>query len=161
MAKKSSSGSRIDLMLSASDKGVSRTTGVGGVLASLFRKMLLDLGINGQKWGHLMYRTVTENQTDAQNNRRDQTSMRGNLTKEFGKPQMTWKVFCKAMRFLRFTKFEIAIKAYHEDGKTSIHSTTVDFGSKNPQRLEHVPHLDQEKLSPDTDEDQDDEADDE
>ena len=56
--------------------------------------------------------------------------MRGNLTKEFSRPQMTWKVFCKGLRFLQIVKIELVVKAYHENGKTSLHSTHVDLGRR-------------------------------
>lgn len=117
-------------ILSSPDKGVTRTSGANGVLARMFRKMLYDLNITNAKWGSLMYDFITDIRNGVPNNKKDQTSMRGNLTKEFSRPQMTWKVFCKALRFMQITRIELAIKAYHENGKTSVHSTEVDFGSR-------------------------------
>lgn len=120
----------ISKILAATDKGVNRTSGANGVLARLFRQMLLDLGISHSKWSTLMYDFITDVKNGVPNNKKDQTSMRGNLTKEFARPQMTWKVFCKAMRFLQICNIEIVIKARHLNGSTSLHSTSVDFGRR-------------------------------
>jgi hypothetical protein len=93
--------------------------------------MLLDKSIRLPRFGALLEAYVLNPKNHVPNNRKDQISARGNLTKEFSRPQMTWKVFCKALRFLNIIKIEITIKAYDGTGKISFHSTTVDFGNKN------------------------------
>jgi hypothetical protein len=91
--------------------------------------MLQNMNINGSQWGALMADFIQDSRNGVPDNRKDQTSMRGNLTKEFARPQMTWKVFCKAMRFLKFWKVEIYVKTYPVKGAPMWHSTTVNFGS--------------------------------
>lgn len=74
---------------------------------------------------------VTDPRNGVSNNRRDQTSARGNLHKEFSKQQMTWKVFVKALRFLQFVKADFIVVAHTRDGKETIHKTTIHLNSRN------------------------------
>lgn len=120
---------KLTKILTAPDKDIKKTFGANGVLSRLFRQMLLDLNVGPSRFGSLLQDYILDPRNGVPNNKKDQTSMRGNLTKEFSRPQMTWKVFCKALRFLQITKIEFVIKAHHRHGKTTIHSTVVDFGS--------------------------------
>lgn len=118
-------------MLRLREHGVNKTYGANGVLSRLFRQMLLNLNVgDGSRFGALLQAYILDARHGVPNNKKDQQSMRGNLTKELSRPQMTWKVFCKALRFLQIVKIELSIKAYHEDGRTSLHQTTVDLGRR-------------------------------
>ena len=70
---------------------------------------------------------VRDKRNKVPDNRRDQSSIMGNLTKELSRPDMTWKVFCKGMKFLQFTRFEICLKCYKRDGSHSVHTLPVDL----------------------------------
>jgi hypothetical protein len=117
-------------LLSAPDKGISQTHGPNGILARLFRTILYDEDITPFRYMDLMDAFIREGQSGVPVNRVDLTSWRGNLTKELGKEQMSWKVFCKALRFLQIIKIEFQITAYWKKGKVTKHATWVDFGSK-------------------------------
>jgi hypothetical protein len=119
---------KLTKILTAPDKDIKKTFGANGVLSRLFRQMLLDLNIGPSRFGSLLQEYILDPRNGVPNNKKDQTSMRGNLTKEFSRPQMTWKVFCKALRFLQIKKIEFVIKAHHRIGKSTIHSSVVDFG---------------------------------
>jgi hypothetical protein len=121
-------------ILSRSDKGASRAHGVGGVLSRLWSQILKDRDVNIARWNDYMHSFVTDPRNGIAPTRKDQTSARGNLTKEFSRPQMTWKVFMKALRFLKALKVEIAIKIHYPGGFTSTHGTEVNFGT--PVQLE-------------------------
>lgn len=117
-------------LLKRPDRGVGTTSGISGVLASLFRQMTGDLGINPMKWSHLMDEYVQiESIHHNKDNRRDRTSIRGNLNKEFARPRMTWKVFCRAMMLLKIRRFGIIIVAEHHDNRKTVHSQIVDFNT--------------------------------
>lgn len=121
---------RIRDLLSRPDRGVGSTSGITGVLAGLFRKMLLDLNINGMKWSHLMDEYVqVESQIHNKDNKRDKTSIRGNLNKEFIRGRMTWKVFCRGLMLLKIRRFGIIIIAEHENGRKTSHSSIVDIST--------------------------------
>lgn len=120
----------IQQILQAPDKYISRTRGANGILTRLWIQILSDRGVTLPRWGSLMADYISDARNGIPNNKKDQTSMRGNLTKEFTREQMTWKVFCKGLRFLQVLKIELVIKAYHANGETSLHSTVVDFGGR-------------------------------
>jgi hypothetical protein len=94
--------------------------------------MLKDLGVNIQRWNDYMYTFVNDPRNGYPPTKRDQQSARGNLIKEFSRPQMTWKVFMKALRFLRAKDVTIALEVNYHNGTRSVHSTKVDFGSALP-----------------------------
>jgi hypothetical protein len=119
-------------LLSQADKGTSGTSGAGGVLSRLWRQQLKDLGINIQRWNDLMYTFVTDPRNGFPPTKRDQQSARGNLVKELARPQMTWKVYMKAQRFLGVSDMTIAIECNYVNGKRSVHSTAVNFGVPMP-----------------------------
>lgn len=121
---------RLQHMLTSPDKGMTKTSGPNGVLSRLFRTILFDLNIGPAKFGYLLQDYVVDTRHGVPNNRKDQTSMRGNLRKEFAKTQMTWKVFCKSLRFLQIRKMEINVKLFHYHHEPTTHSTTVDFGER-------------------------------
>jgi hypothetical protein len=99
--------------------------GADSVLASLFRSILLDLGINWGRFDALLSEYVGRNlQTEGN---KDKSSQRGNLKRELLGDSVTWKVFCKGLKFLHVWKFQITIHAHHENGKITVHSKTVQI----------------------------------
>lgn len=114
-------------LLARPDRGVGATSGIVGVLAGLFRQILFDLNIGTMKWSHLMDEYVQiESVHNNKDNRRDRTSIRGNLNKEFQRSRMTWKVFCRGMMLLQVRRFGVVIILEHANGKKTAHSTIVD-----------------------------------
>lgn len=132
--KRSLTKNRLAQILNSPDKGIKRTSGVAGSLSRLFRIILRDLDVMGPRFGALMNQFVTSARQGGggADTKHAQTSLRGNLTKEFARDQMTWKVFCKGLRFLQFTKVEIWIKAHHASGKVSIHGDVVNLRLDEP-----------------------------
>jgi hypothetical protein len=122
---------KIASILDDENKRKDDTYGVNGVLARLFRQMLLDLNINKQRWMHLMADFMHDQRNNVPNNKSDHTTFRGNLTKELGREQLTFKSLCRGCRFLGFRSIEITIAGKHEDtGEITYHTTTVDFGPR-------------------------------
>lgn len=113
-------------------KHESMVHGYGGVLAGLGARIIYEMKISVPRWLSLMNDFVTDARNGAQTeNQKDRTSMRGNLTKEFSRPQMTWKVFIKLLRFLQIVKFQLTITAYHATGKVSQHhSKVINLGGR-------------------------------
>lgn len=95
--------------------------GYGGILAGLFARIIYEMGISVPRWLSLMNDFVHDSQNSKAENQKDRTSMRGNLTKEFSRDQMTWKVFIKGLRFLQIQKIQLTITAYHANGKVTQH----------------------------------------
>lgn len=114
-------------ILESKHKFVDETYGFGGVLAKLFRSMLKDRQVSMGVWNRLVARYMTDPTNRIHSTRRDHTSARGNLMKEFSKPQMTWKVFCKAMKFMQCQRFELHLTVYDRAGKPWHHQVTGDL----------------------------------
>lgn len=100
------------------------------VLSRIFRNMTVDLGLSAlSAWDRLMNQYINDARNCVPRNKKDQSSARGNLQKELLKPEMTWKVFLKGIRFLGIISFEINIIAKHANGKQTIHSHSVNLGT--------------------------------
>lgn len=127
-------------------------TGITGVLAKMFRIIQFDLDVNPYRRESMMeeylqYEVATaerrRREKESRNtdpnkpplnhselNRRDRTSIRGNLNKEFNRGSMTWKVFCKTLMFLQIRKFQLIIVAEHRNGVQTEHRgpwVTLDY----------------------------------
>ena len=99
--------------------------GADSVLASLFRSILLDLNINWPRFDTLLGEYVSRNIQSG--GLKDKSSQRGNLKRELLGDSVTWKVFCKGLRFLHIWKFQITIHAYHANGRITVHNKTVQI----------------------------------
>lgn len=132
-------------ILAKTDKDVGGTYGPNGVLSRLFRKLLLTMNVNENRWNSLMHAFLNDPRNGVPNTRKDQTSMRGNLTKEFARPQMTWKVFCKAMMFMQFVHFEVSIIARDSRGREIVFSTDVNLGDRSAGNAQTTTEQDKEE----------------
>ncbi len=61
-------------------------------------------------------------------NKKEKTSARGNITKEIGKPSITWKTFIKALRIIGVEKFKIRITIIYRDNTETSHEIMTDLG---------------------------------
>ena len=123
---------KLNRILTSPDKDIKKTFGANGVLSRLFRQILWDLNIGPNRFGTLLQEYILDARNGVPNNKKDQTSARGNLTKEFSRPQMTWKVFMKAMRFLQIVRIEFVVKLHHRSPSKppTLHSTVVELGER-------------------------------
>lgn len=143
-------------LLNSVDKGVGRTFGANGTLSRLFRQILRDRRIGPEKFGSLMHDYLSDPRNRVAPNRKDRTSARGNLGMALAQPQMTWKVFCKGLRFLKVVKIDIAIRAYYANGQEVIHSTSMVLAEhKAPEKQPEEgtptqPHTDSTNANEDT-----------
>ena len=141
-------------LLDDPEKQIHMTYGVHGALAKLWRRMLSDLRINGFRFSVLMDKYLRDPKNHVPNNKSDRTSNRGNFNKEFSHPQMSWKVFCKGMKFLLVDDMEITVKARHADGTVTIHELFVPLNSEafdnefeEGDETDHVTARDQEEVT--------------
>ena len=94
------------------------------VLASLYRKILRDLGISMSRYDTLLMKFVKRIYANKPSIK-DQTTIKSNQYKELLKEKITFKVFMKGLSVLNFKKFDIIIRLYHHDGTTTVHERTV------------------------------------
>lgn len=108
------------------------TNGSRGVLARLFNFICLNLtdgkGFQTMQWNTMLTDFIdrTEGHLDAAK----RLNIRSNLNKEFRLTKMTWKVFCKGLKFLQVASFNIHITAYRQDGTISECEHSVSFAKR-------------------------------
>lgn len=118
------------------------------MLTNAFRSILQDLDVNPYLYNSLMEQylhkevSILEKKrrdrearrkpngdekplNHAELNRRDRTTTRGNLNKEFGRDTMTWKVFCKALAFLQVRRFRLILVVERSNGMVTEHTTPM------------------------------------
>ncbi len=124
------------------DKGVSSTTGIGGVLSRLFRQMLYDFNVFGSLYGSLVTRFMNDPLNKIPDNRAYRASKIGNLNKELGKPSMSWKKLIEAIRFLQFHgEAELIFRGTSKiTGKVSEHTVKFNLGE-----IDDLEDLDEEE----------------
>lgn len=121
-------------ILKSSDKDVHRTAGPNGILANLYRKMLVELNVGPGRFSDFLREYVIDPRHGIPQTQKDLTTARGNLMKELSRSGMTFKVFLKGLRFLQVRKLDFCVKCYYYPGTTSIHQTLIDFGSRKEHR---------------------------
>lgn len=105
-------------ILNEPDKGMGRAT---GVLARLFRLILVENRIDIPRWSRLMDRYLDDPRNGIPRNGKDRSSARGNLNKELRRETMTWKVFRKALQFLGPVSIRFEVHLTWANKVTSIH----------------------------------------
>lgn len=132
MAKKIGRGeSSVKSLLDDPSRGVARCGGASGALSKLFRQIVHDLDITLPEWNRLMIDYLRDPRNKVPDNRKDQSSMRGNLTKEFSRPDMSHKVFLKAMRFFQVVKITFSVELTFRSGRKTGHATEVELDNPN------------------------------
>ncbi|MDR3392312.1 MAG: hypothetical protein P4L77_11320 [Sulfuriferula sp.] len=116
---------KLSKMLQSEDKGVSKTHGQNGTLSRLFRSILKKRKVGPERFGALMADYLRNPRYGVADNRKEMTSARGNLGMALAQERMTWKVFCKGLRFLKIVKIDIAIRTYYSNGQQEIHETSM------------------------------------
>lgn len=122
---------RVEDILKEKDKRSDQTYGIGGILSSLYRRILADWNVGTVEWGRFMHRYLTDPMNIRHNKPgADQASTRANIAKELLDDRMTWKVFCKGLVFLRFSRMRFSVELTRGN-KTLVHSIAVDFGLRD------------------------------
>jgi len=101
--------------------------GPDAILAALYRKILLELGINNTKFNLLMEKYLNDHRNMVPQNSFDRSSTRGNLKKELLKLTMSWKAICKGIRFLHVYKFEVRLTLYHQNKQVTSHAIMANL----------------------------------
>ena len=99
--------------------------GLLGTLAKLFRIMLRDMNVGPQTWGTLMCDFMLDVRNCVPQEGKKRTSTKGNLMKEFARERMSWRTWCKALRFLQFWKIEFSVTAYRRGNPRPFYFTTL------------------------------------
>lgn len=112
------------------------TVGVGGILGGIFADIYQDILISSSKnnpiqlWAYYMDKYVKNPANEVEQDKKSLSSARGNINKELHKQSMTWRVFCKGLRFFQIFNFKITIEFKRKDtGESYIYSRDIDLVS--------------------------------
>jgi hypothetical protein len=117
----------VQQMLDDPNKGINKTYGSWGLLSKLWRIFLKENHVSGYRFWMLMDRFLNDPKNRSKKNNKEHADNRGNLNKEFSNPAMSWKVFCKALRFAQIIEFRITLEARHRDGHITVHRTMANL----------------------------------
>lgn len=105
------------------------TSSTDSILGFLYQKILDQMGFGEGGFEAGFNRCMEYFLADPRNgipaNIKERSSARGNIRKELLRGSMTWKVFCKGIRFLQVPRFTITICLHHRNGDKSFHEHTV------------------------------------
>lgn len=113
---------KLNRVLGSTDKEVQKAR---GVLSRVFRKIMADVGVNTETWPRYMKHYLQDPKNRIAQNSKDISSARGNLVKELLRPEMSWKVFMKGLRFLGPKRVKLNIECEWWNGKTTVHEIPV------------------------------------
>lgn len=122
----------MERILAASDKGISETRGIGGILARLWRTILFDRGVKSSLFEMLLTDFINSARKKIPDNRVSKLFTRGNLRRELERPTMTFKVLMKGIKLLKVVKLTVAVELEFANGSKSLHQTSVDLGDNHP-----------------------------
>jgi len=102
---------------------------VTGILASIYREILFDLGITGGKFNMLLeqYVRISHKERDSVNI----SNFKNALKKELLGATMTWKVFMKGLGFLSVVKLDLTLNLTYKCGNETLHKKTIHISGGN------------------------------
>lgn len=103
---------RMVQLLKQDDYGRGR---VKDALAGLFRTILANLEVSCMEWERGVNRYLNSVLTDQVQTGSSRSTLKGNITKEFSKDEIAWKVFCKTFMVLGIDRvvFEIELSRFN------------------------------------------------
>jgi hypothetical protein len=110
--------------------------------------LLADRNVDLWRWDLYMKAYLADPRNGIPNNSRDRSSARGNLNKELLRPDMTWRVFLKAMNFLDLIRVSFTVKVQWKDGKVTEVTARLKDRVEVPHHLAGEPAATPAKLDP-------------
>tara|TARA_B100000767_G_scaffold100586_1_gene96529 strand:- start:258 stop:1004 length:747 start_codon:yes stop_codon:yes gene_type:complete len=88
---------------------------VKDALAGLFRIVLYDLEVTVMEWERMVNTYLDKVLQEDSQQGSSRSTLKGNITKEFSRDEIAWKIFCKAFMVLGFERvaFEIELKRFN------------------------------------------------
>lgn len=98
----------------------------GTILASLFRKIVRELGINPGRFSQLIDVHVNKINVKAKKHAYIKTTFRSQVVNKLISESITWKVFIQGiLNVLNIPKMKIHVELYHRNSTKTTHSITV------------------------------------
>lgn len=120
-----------------------------GVLTRLFRQVMDDINMTPYTWQRHMQRYLNDPRNRISKNSKQMSSARGNLVKELVRPDMTWKVFRKALSFLNPKSAKFTLTLEWHNGKSTVHEVVIHTSQLDVEdsELVKIPDNDNETSS--------------
>ena len=118
-----------------SDKPVVKMAGqIRGILGSFFKKVLIELGVDGTKLEQLIVRHINNPEGGMMHESASKrSSERRNLLDALMSDHMTFLSFVKGLHVLCVVKFKIQLTLEHRNGVNTVHNITVALNDKGKQ----------------------------
>lgn len=121
----------MDRIISDPYKCVGEVRGIGGILAGLWRRALLQMNVQGTHFEILLNDFIIKAKKRIPDNRVAKLFTRGNLRREFEKREMTFKVFIKGLKVLKMKHLKITLDLTSNSGKHYTLETSIDLSNNN------------------------------
>lgn len=115
-----------------SDKPVVKMAGqIRGILGSFFKKILIELGVDGTKLEQLVVRHINNPEGGLMHESASKrSSERRNLLDALMSDHMTFLSFVKGLHVLCVVRFKIQLTLEHRNGVNTVHNITVALNDK-------------------------------
>lgn len=128
--------------------GINRDMDAGVILANIFKRIRLDLGIGPHKWLQLMDTFLKSPMLGLPDRGGERSSVKSKVEKDLTTPTMTWLMFLRGIRFLGVHEMTLKVICFR-DGEESTHKLRIrnvvdgaDFQKRYEQvRLEREERL--------------------
>lgn len=127
--------SNIKQVLLDDDKKVGKSR---NLLTRLWRTILYDLKIGPKVFNVMVSRYLNDPNMGIKDSSKDRSNHRGNLMKELGADEISWRVFMRGLLVIETEEFELIIRRKHRDRITGEYVYTEHSvrGMNNIQRDE-------------------------
>lgn len=124
---------RIKRILSSEYKEIDKAV---SPLAIMWRRLLMDMGIDINRWNYLMAAYLTNPNSAIGPTKLDRDNARGKLTKALAYTNMSMKVFQSGLKFLQceYVKFEVTLHPYG-NREPSTHAVDIWYGDHKPNAI--------------------------
>jgi hypothetical protein len=107
-----------------------------GVLSRLLRVLMFEWGINPKAYNSYMTKWLTNPANGVYKDSNERSTVRGNINKEFARPNISWSVIMKAFRFFAVWRVDLRIICWKADGKDpSYHKFGFTTGVVPPKQV--------------------------
>lgn len=128
--------------------GINRNVDAGIILANIFKRIRLDLGIGPHKWLLLMDTFLKSPELGLPDRGGERSAVKSRVEKELTTPSMTWKMFQRGMRFLGVHEMTLRVICFRggEESTHRLRIRNVSNGADFQKRYEQVSLEREERL---------------
>lgn len=111
--------------------------GANGRLREMFGLITNGGNLTLSQISNLLRTYVEDPKNGVPQNRKDQTTERGNLAKQLDKDSMTWKTFIKGLQIFRIKRIKHTITVEWPNGRVTEHSQVIQLAAIEEEENEN------------------------